>query len=63
MLNNDRTNMEFPLLGMLTLLFIGLKLTHQIGWSWWLVLAPLWGPFALFALIVLAMMLIVLIFD
>lgn len=27
----------------LTLLFIGLKLTGYIAWSWWLVLAPLWG--------------------
>lgn len=24
----------------LTILFIGLKLTNQIDWSWWLVLAP-----------------------
>ncbi|WP_407893482.1 hypothetical protein [Lacticaseibacillus sp. N501-2] len=27
-------------LGMLTILFIGLKLTHVIAWSWWLVLLP-----------------------
>lgn len=26
----------------LALLFIGLKLTGYIGWSWWWVLAPLW---------------------
>lgn len=24
----------------LVLLFIGLKLTHYIDWSWWLVLSP-----------------------
>ncbi len=35
-------------LGMLTILFIGLKLTHFIDWSWWWVLSPLWGMFALF---------------
>ena len=28
--------------GLLTILFIGLKLTHYIDWSWWWVLAPLW---------------------
>ena len=28
--------------GLLTLLFIGLKLTHFIDWSWWWVLSPLW---------------------
>ncbi len=30
--------------GLLAVLFIGLKLTHVIGWSWWWVLAPLWMP-------------------
>lgn len=28
--------------GLLTLLFIGLKLGHVITWSWWWVLSPLW---------------------
>ncbi len=26
--------------GLLTILFVGLKLTGYIGWSWWLVFAP-----------------------
>lgn len=39
-------------LGCLGLLFIGLKLTNSISWSWWLVLLPLYGPFAL-ALVVM----------
>ncbi len=30
--------------GLLTILFIGLKLTNHIDWSWWVVFAPLWGP-------------------
>ena len=30
-------------LGMLAILFIGLKLTGHIDWSWWVVLSPLWG--------------------
>jgi len=33
--------------GLLFLLFLGLKLTNQIDWSWWWVTAPLWGPIAL----------------
>lgn len=33
--------------GLLTLLFIGLKLGGAITWSWWWILAPLWVPFAL----------------
>lgn len=31
---------------LLTILFIGLKLTGYIDWSWWWVLAPLWLPIA-----------------
>lgn len=29
--------------GLLTILFIGLKLTGNITWSWWWVLSPIWG--------------------
>lgn len=32
--------------GLLTVLFIGLKLTGHISWSWWWVLAPIWIPAA-----------------
>ena len=31
--------------GALTVLFIGLKLTHVISWSWWWVLSPIWISF------------------
>ncbi len=34
-------------LSLLVLLFIGLKLTGFIEWSWWWVTAPLWIPLAL----------------
>lgn len=34
-------------LGLLTILFITLKLTHVVAWSWWLVLLPLWLPILL----------------
>jgi len=30
--------------GLLTILFIGLKLTGYINWSWWWVLSPIWLP-------------------
>jgi len=29
--------------GLLTILFIGLKLTGYIGWHWWWVLSPIWA--------------------
>jgi hypothetical protein len=38
--------------GLLTVLFIGLKLTHHIDWSWWWVLSPLWIGFALWVVII-----------
>lgn len=38
--------------GLLTILFIGLKLTDYIDWSWWWVLSPLWIGFALWLVIV-----------
>jgi hypothetical protein len=41
------------LFGLLTVLFVGLKLAGVIAWSWWLVLAPLWGPIAILLLIAL----------
>lgn len=39
--------------GWLTILFIGLKLTGFINWSWWLVLAPLWIGLAIGLLIMI----------
>ena len=45
--------------GLLTILFIGLKLGGVINWSWWWVLAPLWGPI-LFAIAVLLIGILVL---
>lgn len=32
---------------LLTVLFVGLKLTGHIDWSWWWVTAPSWIPLAL----------------
>lgn len=37
--------------GLLTILFIGLKLTNFITWSWWWVLSPIWIPLAIVILI------------
>lgn len=31
-----------PAVTLLTLLFVGLKLTGHIDWSWWWVLSPIW---------------------
>lgn len=34
-------------LGLLAIVFIVLRLTDVISWSWWWVLAPIWGPLAI----------------
>ena len=43
---NITTNGGIGFLGALTILFIALKLTHVIDWSWWWVLSPIWIPVA-----------------
>lgn len=35
--------------GLLTIVFITLKLLDKIDWSWWWVLSPVWLPIALAA--------------
>lgn len=59
MKNND-INIKFSglLTTLLTVLFIGLKLTNYINWSWWWVLSPLWIPLALTVLILLVLFII-----
>lgn len=43
---------------LLTILFVTLKLTGYITWSWWWVVSPMWLPLAVFS----ALFLIVIIF-
>jgi hypothetical protein len=44
--------------GLLTILFIALKLTNVITWSWWWVLSPIWISFGLVIGIVILVMII-----
>ena len=45
--------MQIGFMGLLTILFIGLKLTDNIDWSWWLVFSPIWGSFVLALLLLI----------
>lgn len=45
--------------GLLAILFIGLKLTNFINWSWVWVLSPIWGPFAFIVVIILIWLLFI----
>ena len=43
------TNLGF--LGTLFFIFLILKLTNYINWSWWWVTSPLWAPFVIFTIV------------
>lgn len=43
----NRSSCSGSFLGLFFLLFLILKLTHVVDWSWWWVTSPLWLPAAL----------------
>lgn len=44
MSNNTSSSGGIGFCGLLTIVFIVLKLTNYIDWSWWWVFSPLWIP-------------------
>lgn len=50
--NNTTTTGGIGFVGLLTILFVGLKLTNVIAWSWWWVLSPIWISFIIWFLII-----------
>ena len=59
---NITTNKGMSFCGTLTIVFIILKLTHVIDWSWWWVLSPIWIPVAvvlgIIAIVVIVMLIV-----
>ncbi len=53
MSNSKNVTVNFPIVGILGLIFITLKLTGHIAWSWLWVLSPFWIPLAIALLIIL----------
>lgn len=53
MSNSKNVTVNFPIFGILGLIFITLKLTGHITWSWVWVLAPFWIPIAMVLVIFL----------
>ena len=43
-MKTERSNNGIGLCGVLFVVFLVLKLTHVVGWSWWWITAPLWIP-------------------
>lgn len=65
-MNNDKNSNNskaggIGFLGLLTLIFITLKLTHFIEWSWLWVLAPIWIPTALVVVILVIALIVLLV--
>lgn len=42
MSEDEASSSSIGLSTLLTVLFVGLKLTRYIDWSWWWVLSPIW---------------------
>ena len=55
---SDNVNNGVSFTGLLLLLFIGLKLTGNITWSWWWVLSPFWIPLAIVLVLFIAISLV-----
>jgi hypothetical protein len=49
--------------GLLTIVFITLKLMGKIDWSWWWVLSPLWIPLAIFVVILFIVFMVYIFFK
>lgn len=52
-MSSEQQNSSYSLGTILFLIFMVLKLTGNIGWSWWWVTSPLWGSVVLVIVIVL----------
>lgn len=54
MSDNNTSSGGIGFCGLLTVLFIGLKLTDYIDWSWWWILSPMWLPIVVVLVVTLA---------
>jgi hypothetical protein len=58
MSNSSSSSSGIGFTGLLTIVFIVLKLIGKISWSWWWVLSPIWIGFLLAMLIVVVIIII-----
>ena len=56
--NNSSSSSGIGFTGLLTVLFIGLKLTGHITWSWMWVLSPIWISMLLIIGLVLSLVML-----
>ena len=53
MAENSSSSEGVGFFGLMFLIFMTLKLTGVIDWSWWWVTSPLWGGFALIFIVIM----------
>ena len=49
--NNIKVVVNMPFCTILFIVFLVLKLTNVIGWSWWWITAPLWIPVSIMLIV------------
>jgi hypothetical protein len=57
-MSESSSNSGIGFFGLLTILFIGLKLTNHIDWSWLWVLSPIWIPLSILIGIIIIVLVI-----
>ena len=55
-INNKEVMMKVGICSVLGLIFVTLKLTGVVAWSWLWVLLPFWGPLVICLLVVLILL-------
>lgn len=58
MSNSNSSNSGIGFVGLLTILFIGLKLTGYIQWSWLWVLSPIWIMALVLAIVLITVLIL-----
>jgi hypothetical protein len=56
--SNNSAGGGIGICGAIFIVFLVLKLTNVINWSWWWVTAPLWIPFGLWLLFAIILVII-----
>jgi len=58
MSNSNSSSSGIGVFGLLGVVFVTLKLTGVIGWSWWWATVPFWGGLALVVAVFLLILLV-----
>ena len=63
MSSNSSSSSGIGFVSLLTIVFITLKLTKNIDWSWWWILSPLWIGFVVMIIVLLLGVILAILFN